>query len=599
MATLPLASSAPSPASAARRRARPAPHLLLALVVTVMMTVCRTGLEWRRLAAGFLPDNDDMMRLAEVRDWLAGQGFHDLMQYRLGMGDGASMHWSRIADAGPAALLALFTPLLGEAAATTAMLVGWQALLLVAYLLLSARNARLLAGDRAQVVAVVLAALAFPTITLFKPGRIDHHGIQIVLALVVVGAILARATWRSGLLGGVAAGLSMAVGLEVAPELVAAFAALGLMWIVRGAPEHRRLGGFGVGLGGTTLALLVFARPVVWPAEWCDGFTPASVNATMASALAFGALGLAGGRMPDIRARVLLGTVAGGAVAAWALHASAVCFGGPYGALHPFLKIAFMDNVSEARGMFAGQQSWLIGLAFGGLSLAALIPLAIILRDPARRGQWWPFALFLVLSVVAAVAQIRVTYIVAGLATLPFVAMLTGLLDDPRKVGLRLLLWLAGSGIVYHFLATGLDALAASHWRKAQVAQQSCPDVVPLQVLARLPRGTVMAPLDSGAYVIGMTPHRTFAAPYHRNNRGNMAMYRFFLSPPDRAQAMARSLGVDYVVTCPYTMEEAVLDDLRRGSLIEALQAGRVPAWLTPVVRVPAGAAVYRVGRAN
>ncbi|MGO7107918.1 hypothetical protein ACCT22_37095, partial [Rhizobium johnstonii] len=34
------------------------------------------------------PDNDDGMRLVEVRDFLAGQGWFDLMQYRLGL-DGA------------------------------------------------------------------------------------------------------------------------------------------------------------------------------------------------------------------------------------------------------------------------------------------------------------------------------------------------------------------------------------------------------------------------------------------------------------------------------------------------------------------------------
>ncbi len=43
-------------------------------------------------------DNDDVMRLIEVRDLLGGQGWFDLMQYRLGLGDGTLMHWSRLID---------------------------------------------------------------------------------------------------------------------------------------------------------------------------------------------------------------------------------------------------------------------------------------------------------------------------------------------------------------------------------------------------------------------------------------------------------------------------------------------------------------------
>ena len=38
-------------------------------------------------------DNDDIMRLVEVRDLLGGQSWFDMMQYRLGLADGTLMHW--------------------------------------------------------------------------------------------------------------------------------------------------------------------------------------------------------------------------------------------------------------------------------------------------------------------------------------------------------------------------------------------------------------------------------------------------------------------------------------------------------------------------
>ena len=41
---------------------------------------------------------DDAMRLVQVRDLLAGQGWFDLTQYRLNPPDGVAMHWSRLID---------------------------------------------------------------------------------------------------------------------------------------------------------------------------------------------------------------------------------------------------------------------------------------------------------------------------------------------------------------------------------------------------------------------------------------------------------------------------------------------------------------------
>ena len=64
--------------------------------------------------------NDDIMRLVEVRDWLGGQGWGDLMQYRMGPDGGTLMHWSRLVDAPIAGIIwlaGLFLPASGAEAA--------------------------------------------------------------------------------------------------------------------------------------------------------------------------------------------------------------------------------------------------------------------------------------------------------------------------------------------------------------------------------------------------------------------------------------------------------------------------------------------------
>jgi hypothetical protein len=50
-------------------------------------------------------DNDDVLRLVQVRDLLSGKGWFDLTQMRLGLEGGTPMHWSRLIDLPIASLI--------------------------------------------------------------------------------------------------------------------------------------------------------------------------------------------------------------------------------------------------------------------------------------------------------------------------------------------------------------------------------------------------------------------------------------------------------------------------------------------------------------
>src|SRR4051812_39520237 len=73
------------------------------------------------LTAGSTPlilDTDDAMRLTMVHDFLAGQGWFDLVQHRLNTPYGGEIHWSRLIDLPEAMLLFVLRPLFGAAADT-------------------------------------------------------------------------------------------------------------------------------------------------------------------------------------------------------------------------------------------------------------------------------------------------------------------------------------------------------------------------------------------------------------------------------------------------------------------------------------------------
>ncbi len=77
-----------------------------------------------------LPDTDDAMRLVQVRDLLAGQGWFDLSQHR--HAGAPPMHWSRLVDAPIAALILLVRPFAGPAA-DGIVAAAWPLLLLGLY----------------------------------------------------------------------------------------------------------------------------------------------------------------------------------------------------------------------------------------------------------------------------------------------------------------------------------------------------------------------------------------------------------------------------------------------------------------------------------
>ncbi len=578
----------------------PTPHrfwpvMLLALGLVVLLSAAWTIKEWAALRYLRLPDNDDMMRLAEIRDWIGGQAFNDLTQYRLGPPGGASMHWSRLADAVPAAMILALAPLLGTQGAEVAMVVAWPALLFLCYLLLAARIADRLHGFAARPIAVILAALAFPTISLFIPGRIDHHAIQIVLILALVERLLQRPSYATGAVMGLIVAASLAIGLESAPEVVAVMAALGWLWLTGDVAEDRRALAFGIALAGATAFMLAFMHPYVWPSIWCDGFTPASTSAALALAAGWGALGLAGPRLRGVGPRFAVAALTG-CIVAWSIsRTSMVCLAGPYDALTPFLKRVWMGNVSEARGLFVGQDTLGTVVAYGTLSLIGSA-LAVV---QAIRGGWRArtavaFAIVLAISALAAILQIRVTYILAGLAAIPFAVAIAVTRGAPDKMPRRLLLWLLGAGVTYLAISKQMDAVLAQPVMVVRANVGRCTTAEQFVAIAHEPRGLVAAPIDLGSYLIGMTPHHVWAAGYHRNNSGNMTAYRFFLAPPDRAAAIARRAGVDYVALCPDIMHETELAPYRPGSLVEALQAGRVPTWLEPVA-LPGTMLFFRV----
>src|SRR3954464_4824802 len=234
-----------------------------------------------------LGDTDDAMRLAQLRDWLSGQGWYDLNQAR-GAG-GYESHWSRLIDAGLAGTLWVFGWFFDPAMAERLMRVVWPLLWLfptnsggvgvprriwgraAAAIAGGVAIAWRIGGREAALMTLLLAAIGLPGFQQFRAGRIDHHNVQIALSMLAIAPTVwsDRVRWGA-LAAGAVTGLAMAIGLECLPYLLVCAAAFAVRYAAD-AKSAQAARDYGLAWAASSLGgLLIIAGPDHWSRAACD-----------------------------------------------------------------------------------------------------------------------------------------------------------------------------------------------------------------------------------------------------------------------------------------------------------------------------------------
>src|SRR5215813_1375031 len=218
-----------------------------------------------------LSDTDDAMRLAQLHDFLNGQGWFDMHQTRLAPPAGYDSHWSRLIDAGLAGTFLLFHQFVDAAVAERLMRVVWPLLWLLPAILGVAATAWRLAGREAAVVTLLLCVVGLPAFQQFLPGRIDHHNAQIALSAAIVAATVWSDRARgAAIAAGALSGLALAIGLENLAFAALAGVAFALRFIADRAVAPA-LARYGLSLAAsTTAAFFVIVGPDHWGRTACD-----------------------------------------------------------------------------------------------------------------------------------------------------------------------------------------------------------------------------------------------------------------------------------------------------------------------------------------
>jgi hypothetical protein len=288
------------------------------------------------------------------------------------------------------------------------------------------------------------------------------------------------------------------------------------------------------------------------------------------------------------------------------------CVGDPLGPLDPRLSELWLAHVTEARSFLSLLHDLpqdvlpYYGLPAAGLALGLLR----CLRERGdRRSAWIVNVVVLAALSVVAAWQVRAGAAAnaVAIALVPAALIRTLQAPDDRVVFLGLSRAVLLAALLLNPLA--LIAIGSTTARVIETASDThrpaiiadgpgtCRRAADYAPLARLPRGLVVAFIDAGPFLLMETPHAVFAAPYHRDIKGNAAMFDVFLGTPSEAALRIAALGVDYIAFCPGAPERYNYAARAPHGLAAALGRGEVPDFLDRITLDGTDLTVFRSRR--
>ncbi|OBQ97224.1 glycosyltransferase family 39 protein [Mesorhizobium sp. AA23] len=564
--------------------------LLLALCATLLV-LGLNAISGFPTIADLGADNDSMLRLVEVRDLLAGQGWFDLHQYRMGLTGGFVMHWSRLVDT-PIALIIFTFQALGAstAAAEKAAQIIWPLSLYGLTIFVILRASRRLAGTDVAMPALVLSTAALFFIGIFHPGTLDHHNVQLLLTAASLW-LMTEAPFRrsAALLSGLCAGLTLAVGMETAPY-VAALGACAAVLFIFDERERQTARGFGIGFAAIALVVLVATiPPSAWGVAECDAFS--AFQFVIAALSGFGLAAIAG--LPGqstAKRRFLSMSALAVAIAAVALLFFPQCLASPYAGMDERIRTYWLNDVVEAQPFLsvAVNEPKLMAARYVTPFIAILL-IGLQLRSRRLRREEALTAVLLIVAFAVSLWQVRGSTFSVAFAVLPLSTWIAGVrLQASAAHSWRVSIRIAAAWLVsLNATWAGVAVAAQSVVQKAPAKINSdadhaltCGKASDFGDLAGMPATTVLASSNLGSPILMFTGHRALAGPYHRNVGGNLAMLDAFMGAPDAARAIVEREHVGLVAICRGNSEELSLAAQAPTGLAARLLKRDVPDWL-------------------
>ena len=533
---------------------------------------------------------DDALRLVEVRDLVAGQGWYDLHHYRINPPEGVITHWSRLVDVPIALVLLILTPLLGAHGAEVAAMVAVPLLTLGVVVGFTGWTTARLFDLRAAGFAALAIGILVPVLFQLQPTRLDHHGWQ----LAAVAAAVAGLVFRSGRTGALFSGAAMALGANISLEVLPMAAGFALVFALRWLADDRQRGQIAAYLQAFAFGLAVLFMATLGPAnltQYCDAIGPAHL-AFFALVAMLVSLGTKRASLAPIGIAIVLG---GAGLAGLAVFGALApqCLASPFSQLDPVVQQYWYDLVPEGMPIWRQSANEAVP-AMVQLALALGATLTIIRRSGGEvRRFWLHYLALLCFAVLLGLATARSIAFAGVIAAVPLgwfvghaLERLTAMRPVSKRAAATVILGLALMPSSMFLLADTVrpvSAAAAEKSRSTGVFETSCFDRDKVDRLGTLPAGEIFMPFDLGPTVLMRTHHSVTATGHHRANRAMADVINAFRGSPQSAHRIVAEHGASYVLLCTEMADTKLYAESAPGGLAALLLRGDEPAWLVPV----------------
>jgi hypothetical protein len=538
------------------------------------------AIRWTRIVDYQMEDPDDFMRMLQVRDWIGGQSWFDVSQYRLNVPEGASMHWSRYVDVPLRAVIELFTPLIGQnAAEITAMTVVPLAILgLILYAVYRAICA--LTGDWRT--ALIGAALVPTNLLIFiqtLPMRVDHHSWQIAMAAVAFWAMVDSKLRRGPEIAGLALAFWMHVSIEGLPYAVVVGLIYGWFYLTE---RDRCLLRYLPTLTAASLFFLATTRSANdLIIAYCDAVSwPLIVSLGAVSAILWLGDRLNSSATPF--GRIAIMAAAGVAGTALFLGSGQSCAIDPFANLEPLVRKFWYEDITEGLDI-----RWQHGLVIVVILMISIIGFAGTLlgwkqqNEPEQKKRWLiqlmlvgiTFLIALKVMRGAAVAELTAVTGTAVLIRAAFAKIMLWRLMLAR-VSASVLVAFALSPVSALFAGNILSPLKIEDSRKAK--DTSCE----LKQLGALPKMKLFTNMGIGPSILLRTHHSSYSSGYHRSHVYMNNVIKAFTGTEAEAKEIILGSSTDHVLFCANQLDFKNYIDAAPNGLAARLGRGDAPDWL-------------------
>ncbi len=545
--------------------------------------------DWQKIQNLYLPDSDDVTRALEVRAWLMGQDFYDMVLHSSNPPNGVDMHWSRISDLPLAITQLLLRPFFEQNIAEKIALFFTPLWLGAIFTILCGLVAQKLSGAKyAFWIAIGVTILTDSVTFAFIPGRVDHHGIQLITLMLMIYGLLNNCI-RGGMVAGFALALSLTIGFELLPLQLILTAWLVLVWGFGGQTRKDQIIGFcGSIFVFITLGFLINNSPK-------DYFTPANDELSIAQLIPIWIgsvlLGICAiylsGRKLFIRLAGLLGITL--CLSLTALQFP-ILFARLYWQVSPLLRELWLDEIGEMFPMrtfpIAMQIEGGMFAIMGTIAAWILLIASIRTNGEKRRANIEKWALFapalLILTALTFFYQMRVFTHANTLAIIVVSAFIAQIIDN-YKLLYALLAFIILSPTSPDLLSQLIPQdLANNNSKYNYGGEMKCHSAPDFAHLRQMPKGLALTNINMGSETIFLSGHNAISTSFHRDMGKDIA-YDIWISSPDAAKQKIKARGIDYVAFCNKSTEIPSISNYAPNGLLGQLSRGQIPEYLEEI----------------